>query len=107
MSNSFTKMTNVRLECEVKTDRLGNFSKDYKEKAGIDPDLAAVHTVDDKWGTELRVYFDGDDAADELGSQGYHVENRATGFGSERQYRINNNDLFWEMVNAGFKLGNN
>lgn len=107
MTSKFADMTNVRLECEAKAGKLGGFCKDYTTKTGIAPDMSAVHTIEDKWGVELRVYFDGSDAADRLGSEGHRVENRETGFGSERQYRVNSKDLFWEMVDSGYRLGNN
>ena len=62
-----------------------------------------------KWGAELRVYFNGATIAESLQADDIHVEHRPTGYRSgEYEYRFNDNDLWWELVEKhGLRLGPN
>ena len=63
----------------------------------------------DKWGAELRVYFNDPGMAASLMANGVHVEGPRKGYkAGEYLYRFNNNKLWWELVEAhGLRLGPN
>lgn len=62
-----------------------------------------------KWGAELRVYFNNDDVAATLRKAGLHVEHPRLGYKSgDYKYRANDNELWWELVEShGLHLGLN
>ena len=61
----------------------------------------------DKWGAETRVYFNAaDSVVAALRSLGFHVEEDMP-YNPQFQYRINTNEIWWELVKCGFRLGNN
>jgi len=107
-SGLFTGMKNVLLEVEVPKKKYGEFSSQYHTVTRRFPKKALVQIQDNKWGIECRVYFDADPATvKNMETTGYHVEVRSTGYGSDRDFRVNSEKLFWEMVANGFDLGPN
>lgn len=64
---------------------------------------------DNKWGAELRVYFNDPAVVPTLNSKGIHVETGRDGYLSGSYiYRVNNNEWWWELVEAhGLRLGVN
>lgn len=73
---------------------------------GNPPDYQAQHN---KWGAELRIYFNDAHHAAALSGAGVHVEQGRGGYLSGSYlYRVNNNDLWWELVEIhGLRLGSN
>lgn len=55
-----------------------------------------------KWGAELRIYFNGNLSTMPSALQEMRVASRP-GFGYE--HRINNNDFIWDLIDYGFLLG--
>jgi hypothetical protein len=98
------------LEAEVAPKAQTKFEKRYK--------AATKHTVSpgkpqhyqhqaNKWGTELRVYFNDPGMAVSLAAMGRHVEHRRNGYmAGQYRYRVNDSDLWWELVEShGLRLG--
>lgn len=100
------------LEAEVAPGSQTRFENRYMRATGCavspgNPD----HYQDQsgKWGAELRVYFNNPLLASLLEKRGFHVERGRRGYRSgEYRYRINNNNLWWELVEShGLRLGEN
>ena len=106
----YGKFDRLLLEAEVAPTSLAEFQKKYTALAGNSPTPSEYFQIqDNKWGAELRVYFDAEDwVCDSLGVLGHGIEDRAGGgYRSEYQYRINSQDLFWHLVKHGYRLGPN
>jgi hypothetical protein len=60
-----------------------------------------------KWGAELRVYFDDPGMAVSLAASGLPVEYGRRGYlAGKYRYRVNNNEFWWALVeNHGLRLG--
>jgi hypothetical protein len=100
----------VRLEAEVATRGLQRFLKRYAEKAGYNPKCGAPPLMEirgSKWGAELRIYFNAAArVAQALRGMGFHVE-KGRPYNSYYEYRINSGRLWWDLVETGFRLGDN
>ena len=106
-STNFTG-TNVKLEVEVKPTRRPAFLAEYQQRAGVPADPDYVQSQHDKWGAEYRAYFDASLAeVTSLRQEGFNVEDRTTGYGSDRAWRINKAEFFWALVQQGYRLGEN
>ena len=104
----FSSINRLLLEAEVATTRVSSFITEYHNATGL---TVVANTnfqvVDNKYGLEGRVYFDATaQQATALVAIGFNVEgpNRTGYRGDEYQYRISNNDLFWQLVNAGHRI---
>ncbi|WP_426037003.1 hypothetical protein [Cypionkella sp. TWP1-2-1b2] len=101
-------MQNLMIECEMPDNKRPRFRTRYHDAAGHAPNEAFMQTQNNKWGVEYRMYFDAPAAVvDGLRDAGLNVEARTTGYGAERAYRINNEELFWELIARGWHLGLN
>lgn len=106
--NIFSDFRALLLEVEINPKFKDEFEQDYSQRTGevVQPnDFYLIQK--NKWGRELRIYFDADsDIATHFEDQGYNVE---TTFARhpEYQYRISSKDLFWELVEYGYRLGEN
>jgi hypothetical protein len=60
-----------------------------------------------KWGEEVRVYFNDPGMAVALAANGYHVENSLKAYqGQNYRFRINSKKLWWGLVeDHGLRLG--
>lgn len=98
------------LEAEVSPRGQARFQKRYK--------AATKHTVlpgkpqhyqsqPNKWGAELRVYFNDPGMAVSLAAVGKHVEHPRKGYmAGQYLYRVNDSKLWWELVEVhGLRLG--
>ena len=100
------------LEAEVAPRAQTRFENRYRAATGVTVSPGSpAHYQDqaNKWGAELRVYFNDPGAAAMLAADGYSVEHRRTGYlsGSYR-YRCSDNKLWWKLVEvAGMRLGLN
>jgi hypothetical protein len=101
--------TNVLLEVECAPGSQANFEQRYQQATGSIPTVGDHYQMQSgKWGLECRAYFDGPDTlVNALNAAGYHVEARTVGYGSEREWRVNTQDFFWELVSLGYRLGPN
>lgn len=100
------------LEAEVAPKRQAQFEKEYKAatRRTVSPGGPVYYqSQPNKWGSELRVYFDDSAMAALLVALGIHVEHRQKGYkaGSYR-YRFNDNELWWKLVKVyRLRLGPN
>ena len=100
------------LEAEVPSNTQGAFESRYSSAAGatVSPrNRAQYQDQPNKWGAELRIYFNDASVAALFQGAGITVENRNSGYKSgEFMFRTNNNDLWWDVVeNHGCRLGHN
>ena len=100
----------VILEAEVAAKALPRFVIRYEAATGVPVSPGSppeLQLQDNKWGAECRIYFNSDAVAGAIGALGIHVE-EGRPYRPEFRYRVNNNDLWWELVEAyEFELGNN
>ena len=100
------------LEAEVAPTRQEYFEARYAAKTGqaIAPGTPAQYqNQPNKWGAELRIYFNDPNIAAILTGSGVHVEHPRRGYKSgEFSYRANDNELWWDLVEShGLFLGQN
>lgn len=105
----FKAATDVLLEAEVSPEKQNQFEADYYALTGQMPTEGAHYQAQpNKWGAELRVYFNSDtDLSDEFSALHINVEEGRRPYHSQCRYRVNNNDFFWELVKSGYRLGGN
>ena len=97
----------VFIEAEAKESRMVNFIREYNSKYSRRLNISddGIISLDDdanKWGLELRCYFD-DRSGFPYGVQ--TTSNRA--YRSEYPYRFNNVDVIWELFDLGYRIGIN
>lgn len=102
----------ILLEAEVAPGGQKNFEKRYLAATGKTVKLGKpshYQNQDNKWGAELRVYFNDPGMAAILKAKGVKIENRKSGYlAGEYQYRFNNSKLWWALVETlGLRLGLN
>ena len=107
-----TKKIGLLLEAEVAPSAKARFEKRYLAAAGIavSPGTPEHYQSQiNKWGAELRVYFNGPAMATALKASGVHVEGPRRGYKSgEYRYRFNDSKLWWKLVeDQGLRLGLN
>ncbi len=99
---------NAKLHAEIAPKFVKEFQDQYfrKTKTRIAPGIH-FQVQPNKYGRELRVYFDASDAQfAALRSDGHHVEGPRDGgyLSGSYRYRINDMGLFWDLVSDGFRL---
>ena len=98
------------LEAEVAPNSQKRFEARYAAASGktVSPG-SPVHYQSqvNKWGQELRVYFNDPGMAVSLEASGIRVEYGRRGYlAGEYRYRANNNSFWWKLVeNHGLLLG--
>ncbi|MBV5306027.1 MAG: hypothetical protein J0652_04980 [Desulfobulbaceae bacterium] len=101
---------NVLFEAEVAPTVQAAFQARYYKATGINitpGNPPEFQRQPNKWGAECRIYFNSDDAAKQASSKEIHVEGGRP-YHDNYQYRINNVDLWWELVEEfDFRLGFN
>jgi hypothetical protein len=100
------------LEAEVAPSAQARFEKSYKTatRQTVSPGHPEHYqNQPNKWGSELRVYFNDPGMAASLEASGVHVEHRQKGYkAGEYRYRFNDNGLWWKLVkDYGMRLGPN
>ena len=101
-------MQNLLIECEVTSDKAMRLINKYEKTSGRQVDSRFIKIQNNKWGAEYRMYFDASKSVvDGFRNLGYHIEERVSGYGSDRAYRINSEELFWELIKRGYRLGPN
>lgn len=100
----------VLFEAEVASGAMARFTKRYEDATTISVSPGSppeLQRQDNKWGAECRIYFNSDEVAEVIGALGITVETGRP-YHPEYTYRVNNNDLWWELVEVyGFELGTN
>jgi hypothetical protein len=97
---------NTKLDVETHPRKQDVFENKYRQLTGVNPvpDNHNYYVWDanaDKWGTEMRIYFNG------ISSNIHHklhdlIVSPRPGFGYD--FRINNNDFIWRLIEYGFLL---
>ena len=102
-------VTGAYLEAEVHPNAAGKFEADYLQITGEMPVIGEGYQHQpNKWGAECRIYFNCDsDLNDEFSVLGIDVEEGARPYKQEWRFRVNNNEFFWALVRAGYRLGRN
>lgn len=100
------------LQAEVAPSRQPAFEARYQAATGdaVSPGHPQDYqSQENKWGAELRVYFNDPAILPTLNSKGIPYEARRDGYLSgSYMYRANNNDWWWELVEQnGLRLGIN
>jgi hypothetical protein len=100
------------LEAEVAPGAQSKFEKRYQKVTGksISPGKPQCYqNQPNKWGSELRVYFNDPGMAVSLAAHGVHVEYPRKGYmAGKYRYRFNDNKLWWKLVEAhALRLGAN
>lgn len=100
------------LEAEVAPSGQGRFESRYEAATGlrVSPGSPEYYqNQSNKWGTELRVYFNDPGMAAALEASGVRVEGPRRGYKAGMyRYRFNKNRLWWRLVEEyGLRLGPN
>jgi len=97
---------NCKLDAEMHLGSQTRFESEYSHLTGIIPvadyhNYYILHEGADKWGVELRIYFDSNEA-----SIPQIIRNmvRSSRPGEPRNSRINDNKLIWKFIEHGFLL---
>lgn len=108
MSRKTSRYKNVLLEAEVAPSQRTKFQEEYKQRTGQAPRLGKYYQLQrNKFGAELRVYFDASEKTVTRLKTKFTVERRAGGYHGDREFRINTQNFFWHMVKRGYRLGEN
>lgn len=107
-----TRKIGLLLEAEVAPGAKARFEKRYQAATGIAVSPGApewYQSQSNKWGAELRGYFNDPAMAAALQAYGVHVEGPRSGYKSgEYSYRFNDSKLWWKLVeDQGMRLGLN
>lgn len=102
----------ILLEAEIAPKSQSRFEKRYLAATGVNVSPGApeyYQTQPNKWGTELRVYFNDPGMAISLAASGVHVEKARKGYRSgDCNYRVNDNNFWWKLVeHHSLRLGLN
>lgn len=97
----------TKLDIETHPRRRQSLERRYSQATGQIPvvDNANYYVWEpstNKWGAELRIYFNGNRSTMPAALQEIRVAPRP-GFGYE--HRVNNNDFVWDLIDYGFLLG--
>lgn len=106
------KKVGLLLEAEVAPRRQSRFEKRYKAATGVTVTPGSppyYQNQPNKWGAELRVYFNDGGMAVSLRASGVNVESVRSGYKSgEYRHRFSDNKLWWKLVeDQGLRLGLN
>ena len=98
-----------KLDAEMHSKAQREFESMYSRLTGVTPivdnhNYYILHEGADKWGVELRIYFD----AEERNIPSI-IRNmvRSSRPGEPRTSRINDNSLIWKLIEYGFLLNDN
>ncbi|MDD5546527.1 MAG: hypothetical protein PHO67_05175 [Candidatus Omnitrophica bacterium] len=97
---------NCKLDAEMHPKSQARFEQKYKRESGIAPtpdnrNYYILHVGADKWGVELRIYFDGKRSNVPKLIIGMI---RSSSPREPREFRINDNTLLWKLIKHGFVL---
>ena len=97
----------VFIEAEGKPPIIEKFINDYNHKYGHSIDenedgIIVLQPNANKWALELRMYFN-----DKSGIPSVIHVTRTKGYRGEYSYRINDNQLIYDMFSLGYEIGYN
>jgi hypothetical protein len=98
------------LEVEVNEQSRQDFQNRYTVATGVAPFAGPHYQIqDNKWGCECRIYCDAEDwVIESLEKLGYTSESRdGGGYRSDYPYRFNSQELFWRLIEYGYRIGDN
>lgn len=100
------------LEAEVAPRSQSRFEKRYQTAVGVAVSPGSpkhYQSQPNKWGAELRVYFNDPGMAVSLEANGVYVEYRRRGYmAGKYSYRFSDNKLWWKLVEVyDLRLGMN
>lgn len=105
MSYSFKSLF---LEVEAKPNKVESFKKKYLEKTrDVASDQEGFQVQENKWGVECRIYFNAPAETVKKLEENYDLSKAIRGYRDEYDYRINSQDLFWILIEKGYRLGSN
>lgn len=99
---------NTKLDVETHPRTRQKFENNYFQRTGEVPieDNVNYYIWDettDKWGSEMRLYFNGNLSTMPTLLREIRVSSRP---GSGYDHRVNNNEFVWRLIDHGFLLGN-
>lgn len=102
----------VLLQAEVAPGQQREFEHHYQAVTGVavtPGNPSHYQSQPNKWGSELRVYFNDKSLVSNIESLGVNVEGPRNGYMSNQySFRFNDNDLWWALVeHHGLRLGPN
>lgn len=102
----------ILLEAEVAPGSQTRFANRYLAATGVSVSPGSpphYQSQRNKWGSELRVYFNDPAMAASLSAVGLNVEQGRNGYRSgEYRFRVNDNRFWWKLVEtSGLRLGLN
>jgi len=102
----------IWIEAEMPSSSKRNFDTRYQNLTGVSVPITSSSYPyyvwapgTNKWGVELRVYFQSDDTIPNC-LQNIVTDNGRSGY-EDYDARVNNNDVIWELFASGFILGEN
>jgi protein subunit release factor B len=105
MSYSFNSLF---LEVEVHPSKVKDFEEKYLEKTGESASYQeGFQAQSNKWGTECRIYFNAPEETVKKLEENYNISKASRGYRDEYDYRINSQELFWNLIEKGYRLGSN
>lgn len=110
--NSIRNQNRIWIEVEMPNSSKTSFDAKYQRLTNLPvPSVSDVYPYyvwplgTNKWGVELRVYFLSDDSMP-ISMRRLLTDNSRNGY-EMYNYRLNNNDVIWELFANGFHLGMN
>lgn len=99
---------NTKLDVETHPRTRQKFENNYFQRTGEVPieDNVNYYIWDettDKWGSEMRLYFNGNLSTMPTLLREIRVSSRPS---SGYDHRVNNNEFVWRLIDHGFLLGN-
>lgn len=99
----------IFIEAEAREDKMlkfiNKYNNAYSESVAIGDDGICLLGDVDKWGVELRIYFnDITDIPSYWGTRKYNNNNYRS---AEFDYRLDNNKLVWFLFDNGYHIGYN
>ncbi len=105
----FRNAADIVLEIEINPNGSSRFEDRYERITGERPVTGnSYQHQPNKWGMECRVYFNSQqDLSDEFTSLDIYVEESERPYRNNWKYRTNDRDFFWELIEKGYRLGEN
>ena len=111
MLSMYRQFTALRLEVCIHPRSVREFATEYaritcEDAVGVD----GFNVRNTRWGANPRIYFDGPEVAHNLAMLGFPVTKDRDTRGyltGQYDYRISSTTLFWKLIRAGYRLGDN
>lgn len=102
--------SNFFLEAEAKPDKMKKFIKDYNDRytprvSSTTDGICTLGENVDKWGVELRIYLKDTTGMPKKWTKRVYENKKYRA--NEFSYRIDDNELVWELFESGYRIGYN